>query len=57
MSGWKEPIEHCASFEELPDNAKRYVKRVEELVGVPVGIISTGPRRDSTLIMQNPFER
>jgi len=57
MDGWKKPIGHAASVEDLPDNAKRYIKRLEELIGVPMGIISTGPRRDSTLILQNPFQR
>ncbi len=57
MDGWKKPIGDTASFEDLPDNAKRYIKRLEELIGVPMGIISTGPRRDSTLVLQNPFQR
>ena len=46
-----------ASFDDLPDNAKRYVKRLEELTGAPVGIISTGPQRDNTLVLENPFQR
>jgi adenylosuccinate synthase len=55
MDGWKQSITDVARFEELPENAKRYVKRLEELIGVPVAIVSTGARRDSTLILQNPF--
>jgi adenylosuccinate synthase len=55
MDGWKQSISGVTSLEDLPENAKRYVKRLEELVGVPITIISTGPRRDSTLILQNPF--
>jgi adenylosuccinate synthase len=55
MDGWKQPINGVARFEDLPENAKRYVKRLEELIGVPVAIVSTGARRDSTLILQNPF--
>jgi adenylosuccinate synthase len=57
MEGWKTPVGNAASFEDFPDNAKRYVKRLEELIGAPVGILSTGPRRDSTLVLQNPFLR
>jgi adenylosuccinate synthase len=55
MDGWKQSITDAAHFEDLPENAKRYVKRLEELIGVPVAIVSTGARRDSTLILQNPF--
>jgi adenylosuccinate synthase len=55
MEGWKQPIEGAATFEDLPENAKRYVKRLEELTGAPTGIVSTGPRRDSTLILHSPF--
>ncbi len=55
MEGWKQSIAGVTGFEGLPENAKRYVKRLEELIGVPVTIVSTGARRDSTLIIQNPF--
>jgi adenylosuccinate synthase len=55
MDGWKTSIGDAKSFEELPENAKRYIKRLEELIGVPVGIISTGPERTSTLMLQRPF--
>jgi adenylosuccinate synthase len=55
MDGWRKPIRDAASFEGLPENAKRYVKRLEELAGVPVGIVSTGPQRERTLLLQNPF--
>jgi adenylosuccinate synthase len=56
MEGWNRNIEDVKSFDELPENAKRYIKRLEELIGVPVGIISTGPQRDRTIILQNPFQ-
>lgn len=55
MEGWRQPVQDAATFEDLPENAKRYIKRLEELTGVPTGFVSTGPRRDSTLILQNPF--
>jgi adenylosuccinate synthase len=55
MDGWGSPIGEARTFEDLPQNAKRYVKRLEELVGVPVGIISTGAERDKTIMFQNPF--
>jgi len=55
MDGWKTPISEARTFEDLPQNAKRYVKRLEELIGVPVNIISTGPQRHKTIILQNPY--
>ncbi len=55
LDGWKEPLGNAKTFEELPQNAKRYINRLEELVGVPIGIISTGPERSKTIILQNPL--
>jgi adenylosuccinate synthase len=55
MEGWKRSIADVKTFEDLPENAKRYVKRLEELVGVPVTFVSTGARRDRTIVLQNPF--
>jgi adenylosuccinate synthase len=48
MDGWTEDISEIASFEDLPENAQKYIKRIEELVGVPVGMISVGPKREQT---------
>jgi adenylosuccinate synthase len=56
LDGWKESLVNVKSFEELPQNAKRYINRLEELVGVPIGMISTGPERSSTIILQNPYQ-
>jgi adenylosuccinate synthase len=55
IDGWKEPTVNVSIFEDLPDNAKRYIKRLEELTGVPVAIVSTGPGRESTIMVHNPF--
>ncbi|PIE69154.1 MAG: adenylosuccinate synthase [Deltaproteobacteria bacterium] len=49
LPGWQEDISGCSSFEELPQAAKNYVLRVEELVGVPVSLVSVGPDRDQTI--------
>jgi adenylosuccinate synthase len=56
MPGWSESTEGVKSVEELPENARNYLKRLEEVVGVPVDIISTGPERDETIILKHPFE-
>ena len=56
MPGWSETTEGIRDFESLPVNAKSYLKRMEEIVGVPVDIISTGPERDETIILKHPFD-
>ncbi|HGG58422.1 MAG TPA: adenylosuccinate synthase, partial [Gammaproteobacteria bacterium] len=42
-------------YDALPDNARAYLKRVEELVGTPIDIISTGPDRVETIMLRDPF--
>lgn len=54
--GWTEDISKITSFDELPENAKKYVKRIEELSGVPVVIVSVGPGRNETIIINHPFK-
>jgi len=49
ISGWQEDISQCTSWNELPENARRYFERIEELLGVPVALISVGPGRDQTI--------
>jgi len=49
LPGWSEPIEHITSFDDLPQNAKNYIARIEELAGAPVTIVSVGPDRAQTL--------
>jgi len=43
------------SYDGLPANARDYIKKIEEVVGVPVDIISTGPDRVETIVLRNPF--
>ena len=47
--GWTEPTASATRLEDLPDEAIRYVKRLEELVGVRIDLISTGPKREETI--------
>ena len=49
MEGWKEDISGVKSFDELPEAAKAYVRKIEDLTGIPVGIISVGPDRTQTI--------
>ena len=47
--GWKEEISAARSFDDLPSNAQAYVKRIEEMAGVPVKWIGVGPEREATI--------
>jgi adenylosuccinate synthase len=49
LEGWQEEIDEVAEFEDLPKPALAYVHRIEELVGVPVGVVSVGPSREQSL--------
>ena len=55
MPGWSESTVGSTSVDALPDNAKAYIKRIEQVTGVPVDIISTGPDRVETIVLVNPF--
>jgi adenylosuccinate synthase len=55
MPGWSEISYGVTSYDALPENAKAYIKRLEELTGIPMDIISTGPDRNETMIQVNPF--
>ena len=56
MNGWRESTFGLCSMEELPGNARAYVSRLEELIGTPVEIISTGPDREETICLKHPFD-
>lgn len=48
LPGWKEDISHCLTFDQLPENAKKYLKYISDAAGIKVSIISVGPKREST---------
>jgi adenylosuccinate synthase len=50
LPGWRGNISGCRRFEELPKEAQAYVKRVEQLIGAPIKMVSVGPERTATLI-------
>ncbi|KPK38385.1 MAG: adenylosuccinate synthetase [Gammaproteobacteria bacterium SG8_47] len=56
VSGWKESTLGIRTYDQLPDNAKAYLKRIEEVCGVPIAIISTGPERSETIVLEHPFD-
>lgn len=55
MPGWSESTVGVKTYDGLPDNAKAYIKKIEEVVGVPIDIISTGPDRNETIVLRHPF--
>jgi len=55
LPGWMSDISGARTFEELPEKAKSYVKRLEQLIGCPIVLVSIGPRRDQSIIISNPF--
>lgn len=55
MPGWSENTFGVKSLDELPQAALDYIKRIEELTGVPVDIVSTGPDRNETIVKVHPF--
>ena len=56
MEGWSESTVGARSFKDLNANAIKYVRRVEELIGAPVALLSTSPERDDTILMRDPFQ-
>ena len=55
MTGWSESTVGVTDYDDLPENARRYLARIEELVATPIDIISTGPDREQTIIKRHPF--
>jgi adenylosuccinate synthase len=55
LPGWHESTLGIQRLEDLPANARNYLRRIEETVGTPIDIISTGPDRDETIVLRDPF--
>jgi adenylosuccinate synthase len=55
MPGWTENTADITDMNLLPANALAYLKRIEQLLGIPIDMLSTGPERDSTIILKDPF--
>jgi adenylosuccinate synthase len=56
MPGWRESTVGLRSYDALPDNARQYLARMQELAGVPIDIVSTGPDREQTIVLRHPFD-
>ena len=56
MEGWSQTTQGARSWRDLPANAVKYVRRIEELIGAPVALLSTSPDRDDTILVRDPFQ-
>lgn len=56
LPGWRCSTLGIRSYAELPENARAYLSRIEAFAGIPVSLVSTGPERDETIILKNPFD-
>ena len=55
MPGWTDSTKGVRSWDALPENARNYLQRLSELTETPIAIISTGPDREHTIVVDNPF--
>lgn len=55
FDGWSEDISSVRRFEDLPANTRNYLRAVEEMAGIPLTIVSVGPGREETMVLENPF--
>ncbi len=55
MPGWDGTTVGLRSYDALPENARAYIDKIQELVGVPIDLISTGPDRDDTIVLRDPY--
>ncbi len=55
FEGWTDDISHIRKYDDLPENAKKYLKRIEELTGLPVAMIGVGPKREETIVVDQLF--
>ena len=56
LSGWRAPTQHVHLYNNLPLEAKKYIRRIEELLEIPISLISVGPERHQTIWMDKLFE-
>ena len=56
VPGWSDSTVGVKALDELPENARAYIKRLETLVETPIDIISTGPDRVETIVLRDPFQ-
>ncbi|HEX4990362.1 MAG TPA: adenylosuccinate synthase, partial [Candidatus Binatia bacterium] len=57
IEGWDKPLDDVRKFSDLPAQAQKYVRRLEEIVETEIILVSVGPDRDQTILLKNPFDR
>jgi adenylosuccinate synthase len=57
IEGWNEPLDNARQFSDLPKSAQKYVRRIEEVIGSEIILVSVGPGREQTILIKNPFDR
>ena len=55
LPGWSEDVRGLSSIEQFPDNARRYIERIEALAEIPAALLSVGPGREETIIVRELF--
>jgi adenylosuccinate synthase len=55
LAGWEAPLDDARNFSDLPVAAQKYVRRIEEVVGTKIILVSVGPGREQTILLKNPF--
>ena len=55
LDGWWDDITKVKAYDKLPNNAKKYLRRIEDLLQVPISIISIGPKREQTIVTRSEF--
>jgi adenylosuccinate synthase len=55
MEGWSQSTVGVTRYDKLPVNARLYLQRIEQVTGVPIAMISTGPDREQTIMLQHPY--
>jgi len=56
MDGWTQPLDNVRRFSDLPESAQKYVRRIEEVIGTEIILVSVGPGREQTIVLKNPFD-
>ena len=56
FKGWKSSTEGIKNIDALPENAKKYIYAIEDFIGAKISSISTSPKREDTILIENPFD-
>ena len=55
LDGWWDDLTKIRTYDQLPNNAKKYLRRIEELLKTPISIVSVGPQREQTIVSRNEY--